>query len=221
MRILIVEDDKDLVEYLKSGLEAENFSVDTAEDGEKGSFVARTNNYDLIILDYNLPKKSGYQICKEIRDDKKNVPILMLSINSEVNDKVELLNIGADDYLAKPFSFEELVARIKALLRRPKEIKSKILAIDDLILDIEGQTVKREKDEIYLTRKEFSLLEYLMKNQGKVLSRTTIMENVWDMNADPFSNTVETHILNLRKKIDRNIGSKLICTVPGRGYKIG
>ncbi len=221
MRILIIEDEKEIINFLKPSLEAENFIVDAVEDGEAGSFVARTNDYDLIILDIGLPKKEGYQVCQEIREDGKKMPIIMLSVKSEVRTKVELLSIGADDYLTKPFSFEELLARIKALLRRPQKIEEAVLQLNDLSLDIASQIVQCGEKEIYLTRKEFALLEYLMKNQGKVLSRGMIMEHVWDMNADPFSNTIETHILNLRRKIERRNAKRLIHTVPGRGYKIG
>lgn len=220
MRILIIEDDKGISDFLKVSLENECFVVDTAEDGEKGSFLALTNDYDLIILDYILPKEDGHQVCEKIRKKGRTVPILILSVKSEVVTKVDILNIGADDYLTKPFSFEELLARIKALLRRPKQIESEVLKIDDLILDTKKHLVKRGKKEIYLTRKQFMLLEYLMKNQGMVLSRGMIMEHVWDMNTDPFSNTIEAHIRILRRKIDLPKRKKLIHTIPGIGYKI-
>lgn len=220
MRILIVEDEKKIANILKKGLESECFIVDTAEDGEKGSFFARTNDYDLIILDNILPKKEGREVCQEIREAGKTTPIIMLSVKSETLTKVDLLNAGADDYLTKPFSLEELLARIRALLRRPKAIEDEVLQIDDLTLDTKRHLVKRGKKETYLTRKEFILLEYLMKNQGIVLSRGMIMEHVWDMNADPFSNTIESHILSLRRKVDFKGKKKLIQTVPSRGYKI-
>jgi len=220
MRILVVDDEKKILNFLKLSLEAEYFIVDTAEDGEKGSYLARTNDYDLIILDNILPQKTGLQVCNDIRTKGKSTPILMLSIKSEVLSKVELLDAGADDYLTKPFSLEELLARIRALLRRPKQIEGEILRIDDLRLDTKSYTVKRGKKEVYLTRKEFALLEYLMKHQDIVLSRGMILEHVWDMNADPFSNTIESHILSLRRKIEFNSKRKLIHTVSGRGYKI-
>lgn len=220
MRILVIEDEKEIREYLKSGLLAENYAVDTAEDGEKGCFFARTNNYDLIIMDNYLPGKKGWEICAELRKEKNNVPILMLSVNKDVETKVELLNIGADDYLPKPFSFEELLARTRALMRRPKKIEEEILIIDNLAVDTNNQTVKLNNKEIYLTKKEFALLEYLMRNIGRVLSRAVIMEHVWDMNADPFSNTVETHIRNLRRKLNKGNSNDFIHTVSGRGYKI-
>ncbi len=221
MRILIVEDEKEILNFLKVSLEAECFVVDMAEDGEGGSYLARTNDYDLIILDNMLPKKSGREICEEIRKDGKNVPILMLSVKSETTTKIDLLNAGADDYLTKPFSFEELLARARALLRRPKQIESETIRVKDLSLDTKKHLAKKGDREIYLTRKEFILLEYLMRNPGLVLSRGMIMEHVWDMHADPFSNTVESHILNIRKKIDSKSKIKLIHTVPGRGYKFG
>jgi len=220
MRILVVEDEKKINDFLKKSLESECFAVDTAMDGEKGSYLARSNNYDLIILDNILPKKDGVQVCREIRESKSNVPIIILSVKSETITKVDLLNAGADDYLTKPFSLEELLARMRALLRRPKDFKSDIFSVDDLIVDIAKHSVKRGDEEIKLTRKEFMLLEYLLKNQGIVLSRGMIMEHVWDMNADLFSNTIESHILSLRKKIDFEGNKKLIQTISGRGYTI-
>lgn len=219
MRILIVEDQKELRLSLKEAIESECFVVDAAEDGERGAFLACTNDYDLIILDNNLPKKSGPQVCAEVRKQGKSVPILILSVEAAPPKKVELLNMGADDYLTKPFSLEELMARIRALLRRPKLSETEILKAGDLTLDVKRHLVFRGKREIYLTKKEFMLLEYLMKNQDAVVSRGGIMEHVWDVNADPFSNTIETHILSLRKKIASD-KKKFIHTVPGRGYKL-
>jgi DNA-binding response OmpR family regulator len=220
MRLLVVEDEKEIRDFLKRSLEAEYFVVDIAADGEKGSYLARTNDYDLIILDNIMPKKNGLEVCKEIREDGKNVPILILSVKTETTTKVDLLNAGADDYLTKPFSLDELLARIKALLRRPKKIESEVYEIDDLVLDANKNIVKRSGKEIYLTRKEFALLKYLMKNQGIVLSRSMLMEHVWDMSVDPFSNTIESHIRSLRRKIDNGHKRKLIQTISGRGYKI-
>ena len=220
MRILVVEDEKKIRDFLKTSLEAECFAVDVSEEGEQGSYLARTNEYDLIILDNVLPKKTGLEVCQDIRKIGRTTPILILSVKSETLSKVELLNAGADDYLSKPFSLEELLARIRALLRRQKDIESDILTVDDLALDTKRHTTKRGKKEIYLTRKEFMLIEYLMRNQEMVLTRGMIMEHVWDMTADPFSNTIESHILSLRRKIDTKGKKKLIHTVPGRGYKI-
>ena len=220
MRILIIEDDKEISEFLKISLEAESFIVDIFNDGERGSFVARTEEYDLIILDHILPKKDGFQICQEIRQNGKMVPILMLSVKTEIPFKIGLLNLGADDYMTKPFMFEELLARIRVLLRRPVSYKPSLLKIDDLILDPTAQRVTRGRKEIYLTRKEFILLQYMMQNRDRVLSRGMILEHVWNRETDPFSNTIEAHILNLRKKIDTG-SRKLIHTVSGRGYKLG
>lgn len=220
MRILVVEDEEGIASFLKAGLESEYFAVDVAEDGERGSFFGRTNDYDVIILDNMLPKKNGDQVCDDIRKAGKTTPIIMLSARSELGIKVELLNKGADDYMTKPFSLEELLARIRALLRRPTIISSEILKTDDLTLDTKQHVIKRGDKEIYLTKKEFMLLELLLKKKGSVVSRGTIMEHVWDMNVDPFSNTIESHILNLRKKIALDGAKELISTLPGIGYKI-
>lgn len=220
MHILVVEDEKEISDFLRVNLEAECFAVDTAVDGETGSYLGRTNNYDLIILDNIMPKKEGHEVCREIRAAGKTVPIIMLSVKSETVTKVDLLNAGADDYMTKPFSLEELLARMRALLRRPKDIEEEILSIGDLIIDVKKHSVKRGGKEIYLTRKEFVLLSYLLQNAGVAMSRGMIMEHVWDMNINPFSNTIESHILSLRKKIDAKSNKKLIKTVPGIGYKI-
>jgi DNA-binding response OmpR family regulator len=220
MKLLIVEDEQDIRDFLKVNLDAEMFTVDTAEDGETGSYLARTNNYDVIILDNVLPKKSGAQICQELRKSGKTTPIIMLSVQSEPLQKIDLLNIGADDYLTKPFTFGELLARIRAVLRRPQQLTSEILQFEDLSLDLSTHKVFRGKKEIYLTRKEFELLEYLLRHRGSVVTRGALIENIWDMHADPFSNTIETHILNLRRKVDAPESQKLIQTVPGRGYKV-
>lgn len=220
MRVLVVEDEKDIGHFLKVGLEAELFTVDIAEDGDRGLYLARTNDYDVLILDNILPKKMGIEICRELRILGKNMPIIVLSVKSDTTTKVELLNAGADDYLIKPFSFEELLARVRALMRRPQQLEDEVYEIDDLKLDTKRHTIKRGGKEVYLTRKEFMLLEYLLRNKGIVLSRGMILEHVWDMDTDPFSNTIESHILSLRKKIDSSGKRKLIHTVPGRGYKL-
>jgi DNA-binding response OmpR family regulator len=220
MNILIVEDDKETLDFLKLSLEGEGFVVDTAEDGDIGSYKARTNNYDLILLDNMLPNKDGRQICAEIRSRGSSVPIIMLSARTELDTKIDLLRTGVDDYMTKPFSYEELYARIKALLRRPKKIEHTLLQIGNLTLDTDGHTVKRGSKEIHLTLKEFLLLEYLARKRGLVLSRAEILEHVWDVNADSFTNTIETHILNLRKKIRQKGKKDFIHTVSGVGYKI-
>lgn len=220
MKILIIEDDPKIMSFLKSSLEAEYFVVDTATDGETGSHVAQINEYDLIILDNMLPKKKGFNVLSEVREAGISTPVLVLSVESEVLKKIDLLNAGADDYLTKPFILHELLARVRALLRRPPQIQNEVLAIGNIILDTRACTVKRDEEDIYLTRKEFVLLQYLMQNEGTLLSRGMILEHVWDMNTDIFSNTIETHILSLRKKIGDTGKSKLIRTIPGRGYKM-
>jgi DNA-binding response OmpR family regulator len=220
MRVLVVEDEKEIRNFLEKSFKNECFAVDSADDGEKGSFLARTNDYDVVILDNMMPKKSGLQVCNEIRMDGKNVPIIILSVKSEVTTKIDLLNAGADDYLTKPFSLDELLARVRALARRPKNIEIAVYKVDDLEFDATRNAVRRGGKEIYLTRKEIALLKYFLQNQGTILSRGMIMEHVWDMTADPFSNTIESHILSLRKKIDTEGSKKLIHTVSGRGYKL-
>jgi DNA-binding response OmpR family regulator len=221
MRILVIDDQEELAKSLKMGLESQCYAVDIEHDGERGLYRARTNDYDLILLDNVLPGKLGPDICRELREYKMTTPIMILSVKSEIEQKVNLLNCGADDYLAKPFSFAELSARIRALLRRPHVMEALQLTIDDLVLDRKTYSASRAKKSIYLTPKEFSLLEYLMKNQGAVISRGMILEHVWDDGVDPFSNSIETHITNLRRKIDHGHKRKLIHTVPGRGYLMG
>lgn len=219
MRVLVVEDEKQIGAFLKAGLSEKCYSVDIAADGEQGSFLARTTDYDLIILDNILPKKDGLEVCRDIRERGKTVPILMLSVRSDTATKVELLNAGADDYLSKPFSLEELLARVNALLRRPPAMENDVIQMDDLKIDAVRYSVTRGGKRLYLTRKEFMLLAYLLRHRGTVVSRGMILEHVWDMDGDPFSNTIESHISSLRRKIDLPGRKKLIHTVPGRGYK--
>jgi DNA-binding response OmpR family regulator len=222
MKLLLVEDDKKIINFLKPSLEAERFAVDVAEDGERGSDLGRTNQYDAIILDNILPKKIGLDVCKEIRESGKNTPIIMLSVRTEPATKVQLLEAGADDYMSKPFSFNELLARIRVISRRPKMLREDqhVLRADDLVLDTRKGRVWRGNQEIDLTRKEFMLLSYLMICGGSVVSRAMILEHVWDMQTDAFSNTVESHISSLRQKIDLPGKKKLIRTVLRRGYCI-
>ncbi len=220
MRCLIIEDDTDTLDYLKSRLEEKCFAVDTAKDGEQALWLAKTNGYDIILLDYDLPKKNGFEICENLRDCAITTPIIMISVTDEVPHKVLGFTLGIDDYIRKPFYFDELYARIQAVMRRPQLQQKAVFTMDDLTLDTSTQQVIRGEESVYLTRKEFSLLEYLLRNSGSVLSRNSIMEHIWDADLDPFSNTIETHILNLRKKIDRFAPRKLIHCVPGRGYKI-
>ncbi|MFA4999791.1 MAG: response regulator transcription factor [Patescibacteria group bacterium] len=220
MKILIIDDEKAIVQFLKDGLEANMYSVETAADGERGSFMARTGKYDLIILDYMLPKQNGAQVLKEIRQEKNHVPVIMLTVKSEIKDKEEVFALGADDYLTKPFLFDELLLRVRALLKRPAKIQSELFKIDNLTLNTRSQIVRRGGREIYLTRREFALLEYLMANRGQIMSRNQILEHVWDYNADPFSNSVETHLASLRRKINAEGQRNLIHTFNGRGYKM-
>lgn len=219
MKILVIDDNLSIRNILKLALEQKSFAVDLAEDGEKGSFLARTNDYDLIILDNVLPQKNGGYVCKEIRDYGKFTPILMLSEKSDVLTKIELLDLGADDYMTKPFSFEELFARIRTILRRPDRIDADKIIAHDLVLDKIRQTLFKDNKEILLTKKEYGLIELLMTKQNIILTRAQILEKVWDINRDPFSNTIETHILNLRRKIgDKN--KKIIESIPSRGYRL-
>lgn len=221
MRILIVEDEAAIQAFLKESLEAEYFAVDVASDGERGSYLAHVNDYDLVILDNLLPKKEGMAICRELRASGKTMPILILSVKSETVKKVDLLDAGADDYLTKPFALAELLARVRALLRRKSGIESDVLRVGDISLDVKKFSVKRGTKDIPLTRKEFMLLQYLMQHEGVVLSRAMILEHVWDMSIDIFSKTIESHILALRKKIGDTGKSRLIKTISGRGYRIG
>jgi len=220
MNILVVEDTKELSDFLASSLKKEGFVVDVAYDGTSGSYKAAMNDYDLMILDIGLPGKDGREICREVRVLGKGVPIIMLSAEGEVETKVDLLNAGADDFVTKPFSYDELSARIGAVMRRPRRLENAVMTIGDLVIDTDSRTVRYEGEDIVLTLKEFSLLEYLARNRGRVLSRGEILEHVWDMNADPFTNTIETHIMNIRRKIGRNRGEDLIRTVPGMGYEV-
>jgi DNA-binding response OmpR family regulator len=220
MRLLIVEDQSELREFLFQGMKEELFAVDTSSDGEEAIFLGKTNDYDLIILDLNLPRKNGLQVCTEIRKSGKKMPILILSVESETKNKIELINSGADDYLTKPFSFDELLARVRALLRRPKNIHLENYSLDDLTLNPSNHDCRRGKEKLRLTRKEFMLLQFLFQHLDTVVSRSKILEHVWDIHADPFTNSIETHILSLRKKINRENKRKLIHTVSGTGYKL-
>lgn len=220
MKILIIDDEPAIVQFLKTGLEANMYIVESAGDGERGAFLGRTGTYDLIILDYMLPKMNGVEVLKDIRQENKHVPILILTVKSEFHDKEELFQLGADDYLTKPFLFEELLLHIKALLKRPAKIEGTLFKVDNLTLNTHTMIIRRGSKEIYLTRREFALLEYLMANRNKIVSRNQILEHVWDYNADPFSNSVETHMASLRRKLNANKNRNLIHTFTGRGYKL-
>ena len=206
-------------DFIKRGLKEEGFAVDTSQDGENGLFLAKTNNYDLILLDLMLPKLNGITVCKKLREEKISSPIIMLTAKDAVKDKVTGLDAGADDYLTKPFAFEELLARVRAILRKKTEQKQATkLQVGDLLLDLTTHKVTRAGKEIELTTKEFSLLEYLMRNAGSVVTRTMISEHVWDIDFDTFTNVIDVYINYLRNKIDADSKKKLIQTIRGRGY---
>ena len=220
MRILLIEDEREIAEFIMRGLRAERFAVDWANTGEEGFGWAKVNEYDVGVFDVRLPGMSGVEVCRALRDRKKEFPIIILSVMNDAVTKVEALNAGADDYLVKPFFMAELLARMRALMRRERKTTNPILRVEDLALDTVAHTARRGRREIRLNRKEFSLLEYLMRHSGTTLTRGMILEHVWDMNADPFTNTVDVHIRFLRQKIDEGCGVKLIKTVHGYGYKI-
>lgn len=218
MRILIVEDEKNLANTLKKGLSEEGYSADVAYDGEEGGFLAETEPYDLIILDIMLPKVDGLTILMNLRKQGIKTPVLMLTAKDTVLDKVKGLDTGADDYLTKPFDFEELLARIRALLRRKGEVKSAVISIGDLEIDTASHQIRREGREIPLSAREYALLEYLAYNKGKVVSRTDISEHIYDYDFDLDSNIIDVYINFLRNKIDKGYDKKLIQTVRGAGY---
>lgn len=223
MRILVVEDEHRIANSIKKGLEQESHAVDVAYDGNGGYDLAATEDYDIIILDLMLPGLGGIEICRELRKNKIHTPVLILTAKGQIEDKVKGLDSGADDYLLKPFSFEELLARVRALSRRPKSALGIILKTGDLSLDPKLFEVKRGEVQIKLSSKEFSLLEFLMRNSGKIVSKDQIIAHVWDYDADVLPNTVEVYIKSLRNKIDLPFKNKkpLITTVRGFGYKLG
>ena len=218
MRILIVEDEKKVASFIKKGLEEEYFAVDIAYDGKEGLKLITSEEYDIIIMDIMLPYLDGISLVKEIR--KRNIlsPVLMLTVKDSLKDKVEGLNSGADDYLTKPFAFEELLARLRALLRRNEKSKSSTLTVGDLILDLQSHKVSRNNQEIILTPKEYSILEYLMRNTNKVISRTKLIEHVYDYHFDTETNIIDVYINKVRTKIDNNFEKPLIHTIRGIGY---
>ena len=218
MRILLVEDEKRMASFIKRGLEEERYIVDIAPDGENALFLAQVNPYDLIILDIMLPDTSGFSICKDLRAKKIDTFILMLTARDEVEDRVLGLKMGADDYLGKPFEFDELLARVAALLRRRRLDKNPILQVADLELNQITHKVMRAKKEISLTSKEYSLLEYLMLNVNQAVTRTRLSEHVWGDDFDSFTNVIDVFINRLRNKIDHGFKKKLIHTLRGTGY---
>ncbi len=223
MKVLVIEDEHKIANSIKKGLEQESYAVDLAYNGDDGFDLAVSEEYNVIILDLMLPGMDGMTICQKIREKEVHTPILILTAKGEIDDKVAGLNSGADDYLVKPFAFAELLARIRALSRRPKKSVGTKLKIADLTLDTTTLEVKRSGKKISLSKKEFSLLEYLLRHPGKILTKERIINNVWDYDADILPNTVEVYIGYLRKKIDQKSSSKkqLIHTIRGFGYKIG
>ena len=219
MKILIVEDEPKLNQGLAKGLQNQGYAVDSAYDGEEGEKLAVMNNYDLVILDIMMPKKNGLEVCRDLRQVGNNVPILMLTAKDALDDKVLGLNEGADDYLVKPFSFAELQARLRALLRRPPLSAHDVLKLDELQLDTRSQKITIDKKIIPLTLREYGVLEYLLRNKGAVITREDLLEHVWDRNFDSFSNVVDVHLKNLRKKLPKNY-AKRIKTVWGKGYQL-
>jgi heavy metal response regulator len=218
MRVLVIEDEKKVADFISNGLAEEGYAVDVAHDGDQGFFLATTNEYDAILLDIMLPKMDGITLCTKLRSEDNHTPILMLTAKDAIKDKVRGLDAGADDYLTKPFAFEELLARIRSLLRKKTLQQRTRFQVDNLVLDTITHTVSRGESEIQLSVKEYSLLEYLMRNTGSVVTRTMIAEHVWDINFDTFTNVIDVYISYLRNKIDRGHETKLIHTVRGRGY---
>lgn len=222
MRILVVEDEHKIANSIKKGLEQENYAVDVVYDGHHGYDFASTEEYDLIILDRLLPGMEGIEITKKLREKSIHTPILMLTAKGLVKDKVEGLDNGADDYVTKPFAFSELVARARALIRRPKNTTNNVLQLNDLYLDTTSFEVKRGNKKIKLSSKEFALLEYLLRHVNKIITKEQIINHVWDYDADVLPNSVEVYIKHLRDKIDTPFeGKRLIHTIRGFGYKIG
>ncbi len=218
MRILLVEDEKKMASFIQRGLKEQHYAVDVAYDGEQGLFLAEVNTYDLIILDVMLPIKNGLSICQELRKKNQDVPVLMLTARDEVDDKVLGLDAGADDYLTKPFAFEEFLARVRVLLRRKRKEKTTKLKVADLELDQISHKVQRCGKELNLTSTEYALLEYLMLHVNQVVTRTMISEHVWNENFDSFSNVINVYINYLRNKIDEGFPKKLIHSIRGTGY---
>lgn len=219
MKILIVEDDKKIASFLKKGLEEEYFSIDITDNGDEALYLAEVNCYDIIILDIMIHGSDGYEVCKKIRDAKVTTPIIMLSAKNTIFDKVTFLNLGADDYITKPFDFDELLARIKVQLRK-KEQSDNILKIADLELNTTTKTLFRAMQEIELTAKEYAILEYLLRNRERIVSEGILLESISNLDNTAQSNVVNVYIYRLRKKIDKNHTLKLIKTYKNQGYKI-
>lgn len=218
MRILLVEDNVKLAGYMKQMLEENSYSVDVCIDGETGERIARSDSYDLLILDVMLPVRSGLEVCKNLRNDDVNLPVIMITAKGDIDDRIEGLDSGADDYLVKPFDMRELLARVKALLRRPQETFNDVVKVQDLVIDSNKHEVTRKGIKLSLTLKEYSILEYLMINAGTVITREQLLEHCWDFAYSAFSNITDVYIRQLRKKLQDN-DEKYIQTIRGVGYK--
>jgi two-component system copper resistance phosphate regulon response regulator CusR len=221
MRVLIAEDDKPVASFVQKGLEAEQYAVDIAQDGDEAQSMVGQFDYDVAVLDLTLPRVDGLEVLKHIRDTKPAMPVLILTGRNGVEDRVKGLDLGADDYLTKPFSFTELSARVRALLRRAAQPAAIVLRVADLELNRVERTVKRGSDALDLTPKEFGLLEYLMRNAGRCVTRAMIIEHVWNISFDTMTNVVDVYINYVRKKVDNGHDHKLIHTIRGVGYQIG
>ncbi|TYL55770.1 response regulator transcription factor [Nocardioides sp. BGMRC 2183] len=220
MRVLVVDDERRLARSLKLGLEAEGFSVDLAHDGDDGLWYARENNYDAIVLDLMLPGINGYQVCAALRTERNWTPILMLTAKDGEWDQVEGLDTGADDYLTKPFSFAVLVARLRAIARRGARERPTALEVGDLVIDPAARTVRRGESDVPLTSREFAVLSFLARHKGEVVSKSQILNAVWDFDFDGDPNIVEVYIRHLRNKVDRPFGRTAIQTIRGAGYRL-
>lgn len=218
MRVLLVEDEPRVAHFIAKGLRERGYAVDMARDGEEGQYKAEVNEYDLVILDLMLPSKDGLEVCRELRAAGIKSPILILTARDAVRDRVQGLDCGADDYLTKPFDFQELLARMRALLRRQRQLRPPVLGVADLTLDTSTHTVSRAGKPVNLTAKEYALLEYFLSRSGQVVSREDIAEHVWDENFDPLSNIIDVYVRRLRKKIDAGFDQALIHTRRGAGY---
>jgi DNA-binding response OmpR family regulator len=220
MRILLVEDDSRLADVIAKGLRENSYAVDVVHDGERGLYQTSINDYDVIVLDVLLPVRDGYEVCRELRARGNITPVLMLTARATIDDRVNGFDAGADDYLTKPFSFRELLARIHALLRRDARLRPDLLAVGDLVIDSISHRVSRANRDVQLTAKEYALLEYLARRAGQLVSRAEIAAHVWDDTFDPFSNTIEVYMNRLRKKIDGKHSLKLLHTRRGEGYML-
>lgn len=218
MRMLLIEDDSRVASFIRRGLREEHYTVDLAKDGEEALFLAQTGEYDLIVLDLLLPKRNGLDVLKTLRADRNTVPILILTAKDELQDKVAGLDAGADDYLTKPFRFDELLARVRALLRRRGDLVPTVLRAGDLELDVLHHRVTRAGKPLDLTSREYAVLELFLRHPNEIISRTKLSEHVWEHDFDPLSNVIDVHIARLRRKVDEGFSPKLLHTVRGSGY---